>query len=106
MRPDELERRIRARLDALRPAPRAELLHVLRLPVFDRADAIGTSWGYPESRAFAELLIDCEEDRILRPHRRDPPEGLLTAEAPHPHALGPAGKEEGGTSTMRSVAYA
>ena len=23
------------------------------------------SWGYP-SRAFAELLIDCEEDRILR----------------------------------------
>jgi len=24
------------------------------------------SWGYPESRAFAELLIDCEEDRTLR----------------------------------------
>jgi len=23
-------------------------------------------WGYPESRAFAELLIDCEEDRTLR----------------------------------------
>jgi hypothetical protein len=22
-------------------------------------------WGYPESRAFAELLIDCEEDRTL-----------------------------------------
>jgi hypothetical protein len=22
--------------------------------------------GYPESRAFAELLIDCEEDRTLR----------------------------------------
>jgi hypothetical protein len=30
MRPDELERRIRARLDALGPAPRAELLHVLK----------------------------------------------------------------------------
>jgi hypothetical protein len=23
-------------------------------------------WGYPESRAFAELLIDCEEDQTLR----------------------------------------
>jgi len=23
-------------------------------------------WGYPESRAFAELLIDLEEDRVLR----------------------------------------
>ena len=26
-------------------------------------DRIGEFWGYPESRAFAELLIDCEEDR-------------------------------------------
>jgi hypothetical protein len=34
---------------------------------FDRADRIGEFWGYPESRAFAELLIDCEEDnRTLR----------------------------------------
>jgi hypothetical protein len=32
MRPDELERRLRDRLDALGPAPRAELLHVLMLP--------------------------------------------------------------------------
>jgi hypothetical protein len=23
-------------------------------------------WGYPQSRAFAELRIDCEEDRTLR----------------------------------------
>jgi hypothetical protein len=29
------------------------------LPDFERA-------GYPESRTFAELLIDCEEDRTLR----------------------------------------
>jgi hypothetical protein len=29
---DELERRLRERLDALGPAPRAELLHVLMLP--------------------------------------------------------------------------
>jgi hypothetical protein len=65
MRPDELERRLRARLEALPPAARAELLHVLMLPDFERADRIGEFWGYPESRAFAELLIDCEEDRTL-----------------------------------------
>jgi hypothetical protein len=29
-------------------------------------DRIGELWGYPENRAFAELLIDCEEDRVLR----------------------------------------
>jgi hypothetical protein len=33
---------------------------------FERADRIGEFWSYPESRAFAELLIDCEEDRTLR----------------------------------------
>ena len=70
MHPDELERRIRERLDALGPAPRAELLHVLMLPDFDRADRIGEFWGYPESRTFAELLIDCEEDRTLGGARR------------------------------------
>ena len=36
MRPDELERRLQERLDALGPAPRAELLHVLLLPDFER----------------------------------------------------------------------
>jgi hypothetical protein len=47
--------------------PRAELLHVLMLPAFERADRIGEFWGYPEkSRTFAELLIDCEEDRTFR----------------------------------------
>jgi hypothetical protein len=66
VRPDQLERLLRARPDALGPAPRAELLHVLMLPDFERADRIGEFWGYPESRAFAELLIDCEEDRTLR----------------------------------------
>jgi hypothetical protein len=54
------------RLDALGPALRADLLYVLLLPDFERADRIGEFWGYPESRAFAELLIDCEEDRTLR----------------------------------------
>jgi hypothetical protein len=66
VRPDELERQLRERLDALPSAARAELLHVLMLPDFERADRIGEFWGYPESRAFAELLIDCEEDRTLR----------------------------------------
>jgi hypothetical protein len=36
------------------------------LPDFERADRIGEFCCYPESRAFAELLIDCEEDRTLR----------------------------------------
>jgi hypothetical protein len=62
----ERERRLRQRLDALGPAPRAELLHVLMLPDFERADRIGEFWGLPATRTFAELLIDCEEDRTLR----------------------------------------
>jgi hypothetical protein len=49
-----------------RPASRAELLHVLMLPDFERAKPIDEFWSYPESRTFAELLIDCEEDRVLR----------------------------------------
>ena len=65
MRPDELERRLRERLDALGPAPRAELLHILMLPDFDRADRIGEFWENPKTRTFAELLIDCEKDRTL-----------------------------------------
>jgi hypothetical protein len=64
MRLGELARQLR--LDALGPAPCAELLHVLMLPNFERADRIGEFWSYPESRAFAELLIDREEDRTLR----------------------------------------
>ena len=49
VRPDELECRLRERLDALGPAPRAELLHVLMLPDFERADRIGEFWGYPQA---------------------------------------------------------
>ena len=66
MRLDELERRIQERLDAMPRAARAELLHVLTLPDFDRVDRIGSYWGNPKTRTFAELLIDCEEDRTLR----------------------------------------
>jgi hypothetical protein len=56
-----LERRLRAHLDALDPAPRAELLHVLMLPDFDRADRIGEFWGYPESRAVAAMSLSTSE---------------------------------------------
>jgi hypothetical protein len=62
----ELEQLLAQRLDALPPAARAELLHVLMLPDFDRAGRIGEFWGNPRTRTFAELLIDCEEDRTLR----------------------------------------
>jgi hypothetical protein len=63
---DEIEQTLRQRLEALPPAARAELIHVLRLPDFDRTDAIGTFWGYPETRTFGELLIDLEEDKAAR----------------------------------------
>ena len=67
MRLDELKKQRQERLDALGPAPRAELLHVLMLPDFERADRIGEFRGYSQSRAFADLPIDREEDRTLRP---------------------------------------
>jgi hypothetical protein len=63
---EEIEQALRQRLEALPPAARAELLHVLRRPDFDRAERIGEFWSYPQSRTFAELLTDCEEDRTLR----------------------------------------
>jgi hypothetical protein len=42
---EQLERQLREWLDALGPAPRAELLHVLMLPDFERADRIGAFWA-------------------------------------------------------------
>jgi hypothetical protein len=36
------------------------------LPDFERAERIGEFWSHPQSRIFADLLIDCEEDRTLR----------------------------------------
>ena len=35
------------------------------LPDLDRVGAIGELLGEPKTRTFAELLIDCEEDRTL-----------------------------------------
>jgi hypothetical protein len=46
---EQIERRLRERLDALGPAPHAELLHVLVLPDFERADAIGSYFANPMS---------------------------------------------------------
>ena len=48
VRPDQLERRLHQRLNALGPAPRAELLHVLMLPDFERAERIAEFWSYPK----------------------------------------------------------
>jgi hypothetical protein len=62
---DEMKGALRERLLAL-PAARAELVHVLRLPEFDRAERIGEFWGHPETRTFGELLIDLEEDKAAR----------------------------------------
>jgi hypothetical protein len=62
---EQLERVLRERLDALDP-PRAELLQVLLLPDFDRADRIGEYYRNPKTRRFAELLIDAEQDPHLR----------------------------------------
>ena len=59
-------RRPKSRLDALGPAPRAELLHVLTMPDYERAGRIGEFYGNPATRTFAELLIDAEEDRATR----------------------------------------
>jgi hypothetical protein len=39
---------------------------VLRLPDLDRVERIGEFWGHLETRTFGDLLIDCEEDRVLR----------------------------------------
>ena len=48
---EQMEQVLRERLQALPPAARAELLHVLMLPAFDRVDRIREFWRYPESRA-------------------------------------------------------
>ena len=39
--------------------------YVLVLLHLERAERIGV-WSYPQSRTFAELLIDTEEDKALR----------------------------------------
>ena len=36
------------------------------MPDYERAGRIGEFYGNPKTRTFAELLIDCEEDKYLR----------------------------------------
>ena len=36
------------------------------LPDLERVERIGEFWSYPQSRVFAESLIDYEEDRVRR----------------------------------------
>jgi hypothetical protein len=66
MGPDQLEQWLRKRLDALGPVPRAQLLHVLSMPEFERTGRIGKFYRDPRTRTFAEPLIDFEEDRVAR----------------------------------------
>jgi hypothetical protein len=64
--PEELERRLRGvwtRSGQLL-APSCSTFFILA--DFERVDRIGSYWGNPATRTFAELLIDCEEDRTLR----------------------------------------
>ena len=65
---EDVECPLRDRLDALRPAPRAELFRVLVPPDSDRARRVGDFWVEAGTRTFGELLIDCEEPR--HPSRR------------------------------------
>ena len=51
---------------SLGPAPRAERSTSQCSLDLERGELIGKSWSYPQRRTFAELLIDCEEDRTLR----------------------------------------
>jgi hypothetical protein len=54
---------MRLTADARLPAPSCSTSSCCRTS--SEPTGIGEFWGYPESRAFAELLIDCE-DRMLR----------------------------------------
>jgi hypothetical protein len=47
-------------------AQRAELLHTLMLPDFERANAIGDLWASPKTRSLTELRIDAKEDKLVR----------------------------------------
>jgi hypothetical protein len=57
---------LRDALEAMGPAPRAELLHTLELAGFRPAEHIGEPWSSPKTRSIADLAIDAEEDRLVR----------------------------------------
>jgi hypothetical protein len=76
----ELERRLRQRLDALGPAPRTELLHILMLPDLRPCRRGRLLPGDPKTRTFAELLIDCDGDRTQRAVHGDSEEVLVASD--------------------------
>jgi hypothetical protein len=63
---ENLERLLREHLAALGPVPRAELLHVLMLPDYERAERIGGYYEDRRTRTLAQLLTELEES----PHAR------------------------------------
>jgi hypothetical protein len=62
----DIERKLRDRLNAIGPEARAVLVHVLKLPDLERVRSIGEFYGDPRTRTFAQLLVDLEES----PHAR------------------------------------
>jgi hypothetical protein len=46
---EEMEKAFRQRLEALPPAARAELIHVIRIPDLERVERIGAFWGHPQT---------------------------------------------------------
>lgn len=85
------------------------------------AVAAGAEWlGTTDIAEASELRATTSQggDTGSKPHWDYPPDlrkrrsvrfqeaRASNAHAPHPHGLGPAGQEEGGTSTMRSVSSA
>jgi hypothetical protein len=77
-----------------RRTPRAELLHVLMLPDFDRVRQIQLFYGNPKTRTFGELLIDLEES----PHAR----GVVLGELRGAGAA-PAGLDKARLRMLRGV---
>ena len=63
---EEIEAGLRPRLEALPPAARAELLHVLRIPDFHTVPIGSASSGNTGDAPSPNSLIDCEEDGTLR----------------------------------------
>jgi hypothetical protein len=63
---EEMEHELRQRLDALGPAPRAELLASRPSRFRPRRPDRRVLRGNPKTRTFAELLIDAEEDPYVR----------------------------------------
>jgi hypothetical protein len=60
------ERLLQEHVAALGPVPRAELLHVLMLPDYERAERIGGYYEDRRTRTLAQLLIELEESSNAR----------------------------------------